>query len=56
MFQLGGGFEVLSQNGVHGAEQARANAWGYVSDVMDVVRAGGGDGGPPREAGDERRA
>lgn len=54
LFQLGGGFEVLRQNGVHGAEQAQANARAYVGDVIEA--AGGGGGALAREAGEERRA
>lgn len=37
LFQLGGGFEVLLQNGVHGAAQARENACAYTRDIADLV-------------------
>ena len=37
LFQLGGGFEILRQNAVHGAAQARENARAYVSDVVELA-------------------
>jgi chromosome partitioning protein len=40
LFQYGGGFEVLEQNDVHGAAQARANAQAYADDVIEVIRHG----------------
>jgi chromosome partitioning protein len=43
LFHLGGGFEVLMRDGVGGADAARLNAWCFVSDVVDLVQAGGAE-------------
>jgi len=54
LFHLGGGFDVLQQNAVHGASGARENARAYVSDVVELVSGVAPDAAPELHIGNSR--